>query len=114
MLYMSGKLADLQVLYLTTVGRTTGLARQIEIWFVANEGKLYILAEHHRRAHWVQNIEREPRVQVRIGDREIAGTGRVLDPESDREVWKRAQDLARQKYGWGEGLPVEITPDEPL
>lgn len=111
---MSGSLADLQVLYLTTVGRTSGLARQIEIWFVADNGKLYILAEHHRRAHWVQNIERHPRVHVRIGDREIAATGRVLDEKADRETWNRAQELARRKYGWGEGLPVEIAPDQPL
>ena len=111
---MSGNLADLQVLYLTTVGRMSGLARQIEIWFVADAGKLYILAEHHHRAHWVQNVVRHPRVQVRIGGREIAGTGRVLDAAADGEAWNRAQDLARRKYGWGEGLPVEITPDEPL
>jgi deazaflavin-dependent oxidoreductase (nitroreductase family) len=111
---MSDNLTDLSVLYLTTVGRTTGLPRQIEIWFVADGGKLYILAEHHRCAHWVQNIERNPRVQVRIGGREITATGRVLDPEADREAWNRAQDLARGKYGWGDGLPVEITPDQPL
>ena len=111
---MNSALADLPVLYLTTVGRTSGLARQIEIWFVAEGGKLYILAEHHRRAHWVRNIEREPNVRVRIGGRDLTGTGRVLDPAADRETWDRAQDLARRKYGWGEGLPVEITPDQPL
>jgi hypothetical protein len=27
-------IADEQVLYLTTIGRTTGLPREIEIWFV--------------------------------------------------------------------------------
>jgi deazaflavin-dependent oxidoreductase (nitroreductase family) len=111
---MGGSYADLPVLYLTTIGRTTGLARQIEIWFVADAGKLYILAEHHRRAHWVQNIERNPRVRLRVGGREISATGRVLDPGADRETYNRAQDLARRKYGWGDGLPVEFTSDEPL
>src|SRR5438093_12378573 len=110
---MSGNLADLQVLYLTTTGRTSSLARQIEIWFVADAGKLYILAEHHRKAHWVQNIERNPKVHVRIGGREMTATGRVLDPDADREAWNKAQDLARSKYGWGEGLPVEFTLDQP-
>ena len=114
MKYMSGNIADLQVLYLTTRGRKSGLAREIEIWFVADNGKFYILAEHHRRAHWVQNIEQHPQVHVRIGGREITAIGRVLDAERDREAWQRAQDLARGKYGWGEGLPVEITPDQPL
>ena len=111
---MSGSYADLSVLYLTTVGRTTGLPRQIEIWFVADAGKLYILAEHHRRAHWVQNIEHNPRVYLRIGGREVGATGRVLDSDADRETYHRAQDLARRKYGWGDGLPVEFIPDQPL
>ena len=103
-----------KVLYLTTTGRVSGLPREIEIWFVESGGRLYILAEHFRRAHWVQNIEREPRVRVRIEGREFQGTGRVLDEENDAETWRRAQSLAREKYGWGDGLPVEITLDEPL
>jgi deazaflavin-dependent oxidoreductase (nitroreductase family) len=111
---MSGSLADLSVLDLTTVGRTSGLARQIEIWFVADGVKFYILAEHHRRAHWVRNIEQHPQVHVRIGGRDLTAIGRVLDPVADREAWNRAQELARRKYGWGEGLPVEFTPDQPL
>ena len=96
------------VLYLTTTGRRTGLPREIEIWFVSSEGKLYILAEHFHNARWVQNIQHNPRVRIRLADQEFAATARVLDPDRDRETWDRAQQLARQKYGWGEGLPVEI------
>ena len=43
-----------------------------------------------------------------------AATARVLDQKADAELWNRAQELAREKYGWGDGLPVEITPDEPF
>jgi len=107
-------LASHKVLYLTTTGRTTGLARQIEIWFVAAGDRLYILAEHFRRAHWVRNILANPRVEVRIGGRDFSATARVLDETADREIWNQAQDLARDKYGWGDGLPVEITPDSAL
>ncbi len=96
------------VLYLTTTGRVSGLPRQIEIWFVESEGKLYLLAEHFHRAHWVQNIEHNARVKVRIGEREWTATARVLDPDRDRERWALAQERCRQKYGWGDGLPVEI------
>jgi deazaflavin-dependent oxidoreductase (nitroreductase family) len=105
---------DIPYLYLTTTGRTTGLPREIEIWFVTADGKFYLLAEHHRRANWVRNIEQNPRVKVRVGGRESAATARVLDEARDRESWNLAQDLGRRKYGWGEGLPVEITPDEPF
>ena len=109
---MVGPMAD--VLYLTTTGRKTGLPREIEIWFVESGGKLYILAEHFHKAHWVQNIERNGRVRVRIGGREMSATARALDEKRDAETWRAAQNLARKKYGWGDGLPVEITPDEPL
>ena len=107
-------MTELPVLYLTTTGRTTGLPREIEIWFVAAGGELYVLAEHFHKAHWVQNIARNPRVRVRLGDREFGATARALDRERDRETWEQAQDLARKKYGWGEGLPVEIVLDEPV
>jgi deazaflavin-dependent oxidoreductase (nitroreductase family) len=109
-----GLLADEAYLYLTTTGRVTGLPRQIEIWFVAEGGHLYILAEHFQKAQWVQNIVRQPRVKVRVAKLEFEATARVLDRERDGERWNVVQDLSRQKYKWGEGLPVEITPDDPL
>ena len=97
-----------QFLYLTTIGRISGQPREIEIWFVESEGKLYILAEHFHATQWVKNIERNPRVQVRVGDQSFAAKARVLDSERDDATWKTAQRLAREKYGWGDGLPVEI------
>jgi deazaflavin-dependent oxidoreductase (nitroreductase family) len=111
---MSDISAELPVLYLTTMGRTSGLPRQIEIWFVTTGGRYYLLAEHFRRANWVRNIECNPRVQLRVGEHDREATARVLDETADSETWRLAQDLARRKYGWGEGLPVEITPDQPF
>ena len=100
--------SDEQYLYLTTTGRVTGKLREIEIWFVESESKLYILAEHFHEAQWVRNIQRNPRVGVRVRGSEFDAIARVLDPEGDREAWRTAQQRARKKYGWGEGLPVEI------
>ncbi|HXU40623.1 MAG TPA: nitroreductase family deazaflavin-dependent oxidoreductase [Blastocatellia bacterium] len=104
----SAEIPDSNYLYLTTIGRITGLPREIEIWFVKSNGKFYILAEHFHEAQWVKNIERNPRVRVRVGDREFEGTARVLDAECDSEAWQTARRLANEKYGWGEGMPVEI------
>jgi deazaflavin-dependent oxidoreductase (nitroreductase family) len=97
-------------LYLTTTGRTSGLPREIEIWFVEAGGKYYILAEKFHDAHWVRNIVNNPRVQVRVGDRHFEASARALDPRGDADNWKIAQELERAKYGWCDGLPVEITP----
>ena len=100
-----------QYLYLTTIGRITGQPREIEIWFVESDGKLYILAEHFHKAQWVKNIELNSRVRVRVGDSEFEGAARALDAQRDRAAWQTAERLANEKYGWGEGLPVEIVRD---
>jgi len=105
------KTSSLQFLYLTTTGRVTGLHREIEIWFVESRGKLYVLAEHFHKTQWVKNIARDSRVRVRLGDQEFYATARILDEQRDRETWGTAQRLAREKYGWGDGLPVEISRD---
>lgn len=98
-----------QFLYLTTTGRISGLPREIEIWFVEAEGRYYILAEHPT-SHWVRNIENDSRVRVRVGDRTFEATARALDRTRDANKWELAQRLEREKYGWGDGMPVEITP----
>ena len=104
--------STIQYLYLTTVGRNSGLPREIEIWFVESNGNLYVLAEHFHKAQWVKNIQDNPRVRVKLGDETHEATARALDEEQDHEAWETAQRLAREKYGWGEGLPVEIVRSE--
>ena len=98
------------ILYLTTTGRVTGRPREIEIWFVIRKGKYYVLAEHFLKTQWVKNILKNPRVLVRVAGREFEAAARVLDPGDDKQIWELARQLARRKYGWGEGLPVEIAP----
>ena len=100
----------LPYLYLTTTGRKSGLPREIEIWFIIQNGAFYIFAEGFHRANWVRNIARNPGVRVRVGDRVFNATAQALDEARDAAEWIAVQDLARTKYGWGDGLPVRITP----
>lgn len=104
-------MTDTEFLYLTTTGRKTGQPREIEIWFVAAEGKYYVIAENREDAQWVKNILHNPQVRVRVGDRAFNATARVLDPQHDRAAYEHAQRLEEAKYGWSDGLPVEIAPD---
>ncbi len=101
---------DLSYLYLTTTGRKSGLPREIEIWFVVHHGSFYIFAENFDRADWVRNIAQNPSVRVRAGDRTLDATAAALDQARDAGEWNAVQDVARAKYGWGDGLPVRITP----
>jgi deazaflavin-dependent oxidoreductase (nitroreductase family) len=98
-------------LYLTTTGRRTGQPREIEIWFTERGGRVYIIAEHRERANWVRNIQANPRVHVRVGDRRFDATARIVDDGRESELAEAVKGLSDVKYGWSDGLIVEITPE---
>jgi len=97
-------------LYLTTTGRRTGQPREIEIWFTERGGRYYLIAEHRESAHWVQNLQAQPQVQVRLGDRTFAASARVVDDGREPELSAAVKALSDAKYGWSDGLVVEIAP----
>ena len=43
----------MQYIYITTTGRVSGEPREIEIWFVEDEGRYYALSYIRERANWV-------------------------------------------------------------
>lgn len=92
---------------MTTRGRRSGLPREIEIWFTERQGRYYIIAEH-ATSHWVQNIGANPEVQVRVAGKEFSANARKLSPESEPALVAAVQNLSREKYGWGDGLVVEL------
>jgi len=102
--------ADKQVLYLITIGRRTGLPREMEIWFVVRCERFLPVRRNCEVAGWVKNVRRNPKVRVRIGEWRIDARARVLDRHTDRRLWDQVAAIADRKYGWGDGLPVEITP----
>src|SRR5205823_9291156 len=72
--------------------------------------RFYLFAETREAAGWVKNIKRNRKVMVRIGEWRIDATARVLDRDTDRKLWDQVAAIANRKYGWGDGLPTEITP----
>ena len=100
-----------EYLYLTTTGRRTGRPREIEIWFTWDADRYYLVSELRQRAQWVRNVLAEPCVQWRVGTTTLVGCARVLGESADRDRARAAQARSRAKYGWGEGLVVELTPD---
>jgi hypothetical protein len=48
---------------------------------------------------------------IRMGETSFEATARVLDSKGESERYRKAQSLATEKYSWGDGLPVELTPD---
>lgn len=99
-----------EFLYLTTRGRKTGRARQIEIWFTRRGRSYYLVSEHGLRAQWVQNLLVEPRVRWRVGPAKLSGLARVVRPEGAPALVRDIRARSTEKYGWGDGLVVELDP----
>jgi deazaflavin-dependent oxidoreductase (nitroreductase family) len=99
-----------QYLYLTTTGRRSGQPRQIEIWFTRHGSRYYVIAEHRDRAQWVRNLKIAPSVGVRVGRRSFAAQARVVDAKREHELARAVKKLSEEKYGWGNGLVVELDP----
>jgi deazaflavin-dependent oxidoreductase (nitroreductase family) len=96
---------------LTTTGRRSGQPREIEIWFTQRDGRYYVLAETGARAQWVRNLQVNPRVRWRVAEVVFSGQARVVDAAAEPVLNEAVQALSREKYGWGEGLVVELIPD---
>src|SRR6516225_527630 len=95
--------ANEQVLRLTTIGRTTGLRREIEIWFIVCGERFFLFAEKGEAAGWVKNIRCNCEASVRIGEWHTDATARVLDRHADDNLWNKVAAIADRKYGWGDG-----------
>ena len=114
---MDAGLAGEPFCHLTTIGRTSGERRRIEIWFAAAEdgSTIYMLAGGRERAGWVRNLRKTRRVTVEIGGRRFDGTARVLVDDAPEAAMARG--LVYEKYRHAEddleewrdaALPVAI------
>ena len=81
--------------YLTTTGRVSGRPHTIEIWFALAGTTAYLLAGGGDRSDWVRNLQRDPKVRVRIRDRTFEGRARVLEAGDEERA---ARTLVHDKY----------------
>ena len=97
-------------LYLTTTGRTSGQPREIEIWFTRHRDRFYVISYLYDRADWVRNIQKDSLVHFRVGKQSFDGHGRILDSSRDLDLCGEIEQLSNAKYGWSDGLIVELAP----
>lgn len=97
-------------LYLVTTGRRTGQPREIEIWFTRRGGRYYLVAEHGEHADWVLNIQANPRVRFRVRRRTWRARARIVRDSVEPKLCAHVRRLSERKYGWGDGLVVELLP----
>ena len=61
-------------------------------------------------ANWVRNIQSQPQVKVRVGDAEFNAIARVVHDDQEPQLAVTVKALFDAKYGWCDGLIVELTP----
>lgn len=72
----------LPVTMLETTGRKSGLPRRTAVGGRVIDNQFWMVSEHGEHSHYVQNIEANPAVRVRIRGRWRAGTAHLL-PSDD-------------------------------
>ena len=87
--------------YLTTTGRVSGRPHEIEIWFAAHAGRIYMLAELGELADWVKNLRKTPEVGLRVGSATFRARARVAAPGEEDTLARRL--IAARYEGWHEG-----------
>jgi len=104
--------------YLTTTGRVTGKAHEIEIWFALSGGTVYLMNGDSKfdagHADWVRNLRKQARVSLRISDHVFEAPARIVT-DGDEDALARRLLLAkyatpeRPLTEWGQtALPVAI------
>ena len=91
-----------QVIDITTTGRTSGLARRVEIVFHVFGGRIYIsgMPRADRERAWLRNLRADPRLTFHLKNGPVAdlpATARVIDDPAERHevipliarVWRR-------------------------
>jgi deazaflavin-dependent oxidoreductase (nitroreductase family) len=88
------KIAGRQTLRLTHYGRKTGKPYQVTIWFMV-DGERVWLATANKNRQWVKNVQKTPRVTLKIGDETFEGEARFLSDPAERD---RVLAMVRRKY----------------
>ena len=81
--------------YLTTTGRRTGRPHTIEIWFVAGDGIVHLMAGGRHSADWVRNLVADPAVRLRVGGDEFDARARVVEEGTPEDSDARRRMLAK-------------------
>jgi deazaflavin-dependent oxidoreductase (nitroreductase family) len=97
---MSGEfteaLNDTDELTIAVTGRKTGRQISMPVWFVAENGKVYLVPVHGSDSDWYRNVLATPQLKLTAEDATVSATATAIgDPARVRQV----VDSFRAKYG---------------
>jgi deazaflavin-dependent oxidoreductase (nitroreductase family) len=89
------KVADQSTVELTTLGRKTGKPHTKPIWFVYDQGHLYLQSGKEGKTDWYQNLKKNPQMTLKIGTVTANGKAKFLPDAKEAE---RIHELFSKKY----------------
>ena len=89
------RVANESTLEITTTGRKSGQPRTKPIWFVYDQGALYIQSGKDGKTHWYRNLQKNPQMQLKVGQLTLTGKAQFV---TDMAEIERVHDLFRSKY----------------
>src|SRR5215831_18962467 len=89
------KVADQSTVDLTTTGRKSGKPHTKPIWFVYDQGHLYLQAGQGGKTDWYQNLKNNPQMTLKIDTVTFQGKAKFIDDQKETE---RIHGLFTTKY----------------
>ena len=89
------KVANESNVEITTIGRKSGKAHTKPIWFVVDQGRLYLQSGKGGKSDWYQNLQKNPQLTLKISTLTFQGKAKFINDEKETE---RIHGLFRTKY----------------
>lgn len=88
------RVGDRQTLRLTHYGRKSGRPYEVTIWYLVDDGQLYLVSANAAR-NWVRNVKARPAISLRVGDEVFNGNVRTITDTQERD---KVNGLTMRKY----------------
>ena len=101
---------------LETTGRSSGLPRRVPLGNGLRGDTFWIVTEHGYGADYVKNIQKDPRVRVKVGRRWYDGLAEILpldDPEQRLRALRRPVNDAMLRLVGTEKLTIRVDLGDP-
>ncbi len=108
---MSRVLKNRRQISITVIGRRSGRAITVPVWFVFEENALWLLPVYGSETQWYRNLRADPAITIRAGsERRTLRARAVKEPRAVRKVirWFRQKYTPEEIARWYRGLDAAV------
>ena len=112
------KVANESTVEITTTGRKSGKAHTKPIWFVYDQGHLYLQSGKEGKSDWYQNLKKNPQMTLKIETVTFQGKAKFIDDQKETErihglfsakyIGARLAGMVGSSIGHGKAVEVEL------